>query len=144
LSFQEWSAVAFAPTRRWREGTEPLSDQARVDVVIPPDGNCHFRDFVEYRTPCGRYRSAEDGFLAQVGEASRGLKGTRSTQRYLAEREAGRGLPPQRTLDASPARLISQQPPSSREFGRFIPIYLWMVVAGLIQIEERFELFELL
>jgi hypothetical protein len=44
----------------------------------------------------------------------------------------------------SPASPTHQPPPSSCEFGRFIPIYLRIAVARLIKIEESFELFELL
>jgi hypothetical protein len=47
-------------------------------------------------------------------------------------------------LNASPVSPMNDPPPSSCEFGRFISIYLRIVVAGFMQVEERFELFELL
>jgi hypothetical protein len=38
---------------------------------------------------------------------------------------------------------MNQPPPSGGEFGRLTAIYLWVPLAGLGQVKEGFELFEL-
>jgi hypothetical protein len=48
-----------------------------------------------------------------------------------------------RKLNALLASPMTQPPPSGREFGRLSAIYLWIALAGLRQVKQSFELFEL-
>ena len=60
-----------------------------------------------------------------------------------AERGTCRGLPDLRTLNASPASPMNHPLTSSGEFGRLTAIYQWIALAGLRQVKESSELFEL-
>ena len=74
------------------------------------------------------------------------MRGPQHPPRESFSPEKGACLEPPRLrrLGALFASPTCEPPPSSREFGRLIPIYLRIVIARLIYIEESFELFELL